>query len=246
MTHSLFAAPIRSEDLAGPSGWRSRAGARAVPTASTSGPGRRSIVVLLALAGAAGMDLSCSSTKQGSAATDAAGPESGDAQGTALYDGAADSEPDSDAQAGADEATDAPDASPIETETSVGETDSSAASLDAGDGGTASEAGAALPSLSDLTGWYTAMNGSKGSVDLFADDISYLTGDEATRTGGLVLTYLDTTATYKSDYIQSWNSAKDTFEWPITSTISGDYYVSALINGSSPTFADRRVLRRTS
>ncbi len=30
--------------------------------------------------------------------------------------------------------------------------------------------------LTDLTAWYTAMDGSKGWVDLFTDDISYLLG----------------------------------------------------------------------
>jgi hypothetical protein len=76
------------------------------------------------------------------------------------------------------------------------------------------------------------MDGSKGSVDLFANDISYLRGDQAALNGAITKTYLDTTKKFKSDYMTGWNSASQKFEWTVTSTISGSF-VSALINGSS-------------
>ncbi|HVZ87914.1 MAG TPA: hypothetical protein VHG72_13150 [Polyangia bacterium] len=103
----------------------------------------------------------------------------------------------------------------------------------AGGNGIGAAGGITGTTLADLTTWFTAMDGSKGTVDLFANDISYLRGDQATLTGAIAKTYLDTTKKFKSDYMTGWNSANQKFEWTVTSTISGSFYVSALINGSS-------------
>jgi hypothetical protein len=87
--------------------------------------------------------------------------------------------------------------------------------------------------LADLTAWYTAMDGSKGTVDLFPDGISFLRGDHAALTGGLVKTYIDGSHKHKGDYIDGWKSANDKLTWKATAKAADEFLVSALINGTN-------------
>src|SRR5450755_675413 len=116
----------------------------------------------------------------------------------------------------------------------VGGTSTGGAVSTAGGGaGGASAIGGSTASLADLAAWYTAMDASKGAVDLFADDISYLRGLQATLSGGVSKYYTDSSNKWANGWVQNWKSASDKMSWNITSTITGDYDITALIQNSS-------------
>ncbi|WP_158082170.1 RICIN domain-containing protein [Paenibacillus ferrarius] len=87
--------------------------------------------------------------------------------------------------------------------------------------------------LTDLTSFYTAMDHSKGWVDLSSNNISYLIADQANLSSGLTVTDLDGGKPYKGKKVTDWSSAAQQFSWTVKSTIASNYYVDALINGSS-------------
>lgn len=86
--------------------------------------------------------------------------------------------------------------------------------------------------LSDLTSWYTSMDGSKGRVDLFTNDISYLRADQATKNG--LSTVIYTAGNHENgDWIEGWNSTSQSFSWNVKTTTADSFYFDAMINGTN-------------
>lgn len=86
--------------------------------------------------------------------------------------------------------------------------------------------------VSELRAWYTAMDGSKGTVDLFPDEISYLRADHAELgDSGLQLRYVENFEP-KGSYVRSWTNGEQSFSWQVNVEKAGEYHIDALMMGS--------------
>jgi hypothetical protein len=89
--------------------------------------------------------------------------------------------------------------------------------------------------LNTLTSWYQAMDGTNGkTIDLFSNDTSYLLGDQSIKGGsGLTVSNYDSSCPYKGSKVTGWSSASQSMSWNINSTMTGSYYVYALVDQQS-------------
>ena len=87
--------------------------------------------------------------------------------------------------------------------------------------------------LSDVTAWYAAMDGSDGTVALFADQISVLRGDHAIRSGsGLGVSFVENFEP-KGSYIKGWTNNSQSFSWNVTVDMADEFHIQALMFGRS-------------
>ncbi len=85
--------------------------------------------------------------------------------------------------------------------------------------------------LKQLTTWYTAMDGSDGTVELLSDQISYLLAGHATRGGAGLSEHFIEHEELKGTYARGWRNSGQSFTWNVTSANAETYHIYLLMNG---------------